>query len=622
MANRRSGALGSITRDRSILQQKVAPGTFRRILGFARQWRWLLALFLVLVILDAAFTAANPLIYRQIINRGILGNNEHLIITLTGLVVAIGIADALETLWQRYIAAKIASGITLKMRNEVFAHIQSMSLAFFTRTQTGALISRLNNDVVGARDAFTDFLSNVVGNTFNVALTLGAMFYLSWHLTIVALVVLPIFILPAQYLGRKLQVLTRENYDLLAEMNNLMTERFNVAGAMLAKIFGRPAEEERQFNDKAGRVHDITIKISTYSRFFYIALGFVATITIAAIYGWGGIQVLHGVLDIGTVVALTAYLGRLYGPLTALSNVQVDVMTTLVSFERVFEILDLKPMVAEKPDAVAIPQLPGTAAGIIFQDVSFRYPTATEVSLASLESVAVLSRAPEKEVLKDISFVCQPGQLTALVGPSGAGKTTITQLVARFYDPQSGSVSINGIDLRDATLDSIHSLIGIVTQEAHMFHDTIRANLSYAKPGAGDEEIFAALRAAQILPLVESLPQGLDTVLGDRGYRLSGGEKQRLAIARVMLKAPQVIVLDEATAHLDSASEHAVQEAFKAALAGRTSLVIAHRLSTIQNADQILVVEHGNIVERGTHPRTAGCRQALRKFIPYPVRIR
>jgi ATP-binding cassette subfamily B protein len=484
------------------------------------------------------------------------------------------------------------------MRTQVFAHFQRMPIAFFTRTQTGALVSRLNNDVLDAQRAFTDTFSSVVGNVIGVAITLTAMLLLSWQITLVALALLPIILLPARWVGRRIQALTRESYNLNARMISMMTERFNVAGALLVKLFGEPLREIRSFEEKAGRVRDIGVTQAMYTRVFMAAILLTASLATALVYGWGGVLAADGALQVGTVVALTAYLNRLYAPLTALSNVQVDIMTALVSFDRVFEVLDLEPMVAEKPGAVAIPNGPAT---IEFDHVDFSYPRAEEVSLASLESVAVLDQAPSQPVLFDVSFTALPGQMVALVGPSGAGKTTISHLIPRLYDVRSGAIRINGMDLRDATLESLRSTVGVVTQDAHLFHDTIRANLLYAKPDASAEQLLEALRAAQIMPLVESLPAGLDTVVGDRGYRLSGGEKQRIAIARLLLKAPAIVVLDEATAHLDSESELAVQLALRTALAGRTSVVIAHRLSTVREADQILVVAEGRIVERGTH---------------------
>ncbi len=486
----------------------------------------------------------------------------------------------------------------LSLRTKLFDHVQKMPLAFFMRTQTGALVSRLNTDVSGARTAFTDILSNVVGNLITVALVFGAMFVLSWRITLAAMVLIPLFLFPARWWGRKLQKLTRESYDLRAAMNNVMVERFNVAGAQLAKLFGRAHDESREFETKAARVSDITVTQAVYGRLFFMALILMAYFATALVYGWGGVLAAVHTLDVGTVVALAALLGRVYGPLAGLSNIQVSLMTALVSFDRVFEVLDLAPMIQERPNAALIPRGP---ARVSFDHVSFRYPTAADVSLASLESIAVPDKRPEKTVLREISFVAEPGTLVALVGPSGAGKTTITQLVPRLYDVQSGSVSIDGVDVRDAKLDSLHERIGTVTQDAHLFHDTIRGNLLYAKPDATEADLKEALHAAQILPLVESLPKGLDTLVGERGYRFSGGEKQRLAIARLLLKAPDIVILDEATAHLDSASEAAIQKAFQEALRGRTSLVIAHRLSTILEADQILVVQDGKIVDRGTH---------------------
>ncbi|HEY1167709.1 MAG TPA: ABC transporter ATP-binding protein [Candidatus Limnocylindrales bacterium] len=592
------GLMRSFRRDESVTSQKLSAGIFRRIARFAAPYRRMLSVFLALIILDALLGAASPLLYRAIIDDGILPHNSGLVVELALVLGALAVADAALSLWERWISARVGEGLIFDMRTQVFAHFQRMPIAFFTRTQTGALVSRLNNDVLDAQQAFTDTFSSVVGNVITVAITLAAMLLLSWQITLVALALLPIILLPARWVGRRIQALTRESYNLNAKMTSMMTERFNVAGALLVKLFGEPMREIRSFEDRAGRVRDIGVTQAMYTRVFMAAILLTASLATALVYGWGGVLAASGALQVGTVVALTAYLNRLYGPLTALSNVQVDIMTALVSFDRVFEVLDLEPMIAEKPDAVAIPNGPAT---IEFEHVNFSYPRAEEVSLASLESVAVLDQAPSQQVLFDVSFTAMPGQLVALVGPSGGGKTTMSHLIPRLYDVRSGAIRINGVDLRDATLASIRREIGVVTQDAHLFHDTIKANLQYAKPDASDRELDEALRAAQIMPLIESLPAGLDTVVGDRGYRLSGGEKQRIAIARLLLKAPAIVVLDEATAHLDSESELAVQLALHTALAGRTSVVIAHRLSTVREADQILVVVEGRIVERGTH---------------------
>jgi ATP-binding cassette, subfamily B, bacterial len=588
----------SMGQDPSVLKQKVKPGTAKRTLAFALPYTGLLAVFLLVVVVDASITVVNPLLYRQVINEGILKGNVPLIIRLAIIVGCLGLFDGALGIAQTFLSSKIGAEIVLSLRNRLFQHLQQMPLAFFTRTQTGALVSRLNTDVQGARTAFTDLLSNVIGNLITVLLIIGAMFMLSWRITLGALVLLPIFVLPARFWGRKLQAITRETYDLAGNMNNLMVERFNVAGALLAKLFGRPEEDARIFSEKAARVSNISIKLAIYSRLFFTALTVVATAASALTYGWGGVLAVRHVLDVGTLVALTAYLARLYAPLLGLSNVQVSIMTALVSFERVFEVLDLPPMIRESADAVPIPSGP---ASIDFDHVSFRYPSAAEVSLASLESVAVTDKRPQKEILHDISFRIAPGQLVALVGPSGAGKTTITHLIPRLYDPQSGAVRISGIDVRDLQLESLNRRIGVVTQDPHLFHDTIRTNLLYAKPDATDEQIRSSLQDAQILGLVEGLPDKLDTLVGERGYRFSGGEKQRIAIARLLLKAPDIVILDEATAHLDSESEAAIQLALETALAGRTSIVIAHRLSTILKANHILVVQDGRIVQRGTH---------------------
>jgi ATP-binding cassette subfamily B protein len=584
--------------DPSALQKKVKPGTARRTLAFAAPYAGLLGLFLLIVVLSAGISTAYPLIYRQIINSGILKENPALIIELSVLIAVLGLCDAAFGMLQTYLSSRIGSEIVLSLRTRLFQHIQGMPLAFFTRTQTGALVSRLSTDVAGARTAFTDILSNGVGNLVSVALTIGAMFVLSWRVTLAIMVLLPLFSLPARYFGRKLQSITRESLDLMSQMNAVMVERFNVAGALLAKLFGQPESDRSLFHEKAARVSDIGVKQAVYGRLFITALMLVASLATALVYGWGGVLVVQHALDLGTVVALVSYLVRLYGPLFGLSNIQVSIMTALVSFERVFEVLDLEPMIREKPTAVPIPRGP---ARISFEQVCFQYPSAAEVSLRSLESIALPQKGGAQAVLHDVTFTVEPGQLVALVGPSGGGKTTITHLVPRLYDVKSGSIRIHGIDVRDATLESLRQRIGIVTQDAHLFHETIRANLTYAAPAASEEQIKDALAAAQILELIQSLPDGLDTMVGERGYRFSGGEKQRLAIARLLLKAPDIVILDEATAHLDSRAENAIQGALERALAGRTSIVIAHRISTILKADQILVVQSGRIVERGTH---------------------
>ncbi len=591
-------AMRSFRRDSSITEQSLPKGIVKRVASFAKPYRFQLAVFLFLIVVGAVMGAANPLILRAIIDDGIGRHDAGLVVVLALFVGGLAVASALISLLQRWISARIGEGLIYDMRSKVFEHVSTMPIAFFTRTQTGALVSRLNNDVLGAQQAFTDTFQSVVGNLVTVAVTLGAMFLLSWQITLVSLALVPIFVVPARFVGRKLAVLTRESYGLNAEMNNTMTERFNVSGALLVKLFGNPSAETSEFSTRAGRVRDIGVTTSMYGAYFMTGLLLTASIATAIVYGWGGVQAAHGIILVGTVVALTAYLNRLYGPLTSLSNVQVDVMTALVSFDRVFEVLDLTPMIDEQPGAIDIP---GGQAGVEFDRVSFSYPRADEVSLASLETVAVLDQAPSQQVLFDVSFVAEPGQMVALVGPSGAGKTTISHLVPRLYDVRAGAVRINGVDLREATFESLRRTVGVVTQDAHLFHETIRANLLYAKPDASETELREALAAAQILPLVDSLPEGLETVVGDRGYRLSGGEKQRIAIARLLLKAPAVVVLDEATAHLDSESEVAVQEALGRALAGRTSIVIAHRLSTVRQADMILVVNEGRIVERGTH---------------------
>ncbi|MDQ1696533.1 MAG: ATP-binding cassette, subfamily bacterial [Frankiaceae bacterium] len=591
----------SFRRDSSVTDKRLPKGTIKRIARFAAPYKRQLVWFLVLVVIDAVIGAANPLIYKAIIENGILGHSRDLVVGLAVLIAVLAVIDGVINLGNRVFSARIGEGLIYDMRSSVFSHIQRMPLAFFTRTRTGALISRINNDVLGAQQAFTGTLSNVVSNVISVTLVLIAMMFLSWQITLLALAMIPLFIIPARLMSKRLQELTREAYALNAEMSTQMTERFNVSGALLVKLFGRLPDEDQMFRGKARRVADIGVQQAIYARILFVCFTLVAALGTALVYGMGGYQAVNDPKMIGTVVAMAAFLNRLYGPITALSNVQVDVMTALVSFDRVFEVLDLPPMIEDKPDAIALPAKLGSGATIEFDNVDFRYPTAAEVSLASLESVATLDNAPEKQVLHGVSFRAEPGQLVALVGPSGAGKTTISQLVTRMYDVQGGAVRVGGHDVRDVALQSLLGAVGVVTQDAHMFHESIRANLLYARPDATEEQLWAAVDAAQIGELIRELPDGLDTVVGDRGYRMSGGEKQRLAIARLLLKAPSIVVLDEATAHLDSESEAAVQRALRTALAGRTSLVIAHRLSTVREAHQILVVDDGRIVERGTH---------------------
>ncbi|MCP9977140.1 ABC transporter ATP-binding protein/permease [Actinomadura madurae] len=603
--------MASFRKDSSVTRQKLKPGTVRRIAGYARPYVRELVLFLGLNTISALIVVANPLLLKGIIDQGIVPGRQGIVVWLAAAVAGLAVVEAVLGLVQRWYSARVGEGLIYDLRSQVFAHVQRQPVAFFMRAQTGSLVSRLNNDVIGAQRALTTTLSSVVSNVISLVLVLVTMLILSWQVTLIALLLLPIFILPAKWVGKRLQRVSREQMVLDAEMGSLMTERFNVAGAMLAKLYGRPAEEEENFSGRAARVRDVGIVAAMYGRVFFTALTLVAALATAMVYGVGGYLVVDGTFQLGTLVALATLLTRMYGPLTALSNVHVDVMTALVSFDRVFEVLDLKPLIRDRDGARALAEARSSGNGggpaltkapaIEFDRVRFAYPSAEEVSLASLESIARTDTAPGREVLRDVSFSAAPGQLVALVGPSGAGKSTITHLVSRLYDVSGGAVRIGGADVRDVTLESLRAEIGVVSQDAHLFHDSIRENMRYARPDATDEEILAALDAAQIGDLVGAMPEGLDTVVGDRGYRLSGGEKQRLSIARLLLKAPSVVVLDEATAHLDSESEAAVQRALRTALAGRTSLVIAHRLSTIREADQILVIEEGRVAERGRH---------------------
>ena len=589
----------SYTADQSVKDRSIPKGTTRRILSYARPYRTLVAFFIVILIANSLLVVAQPLLFRRIVDQGITPGNAAVVTTGALLVALVAIVDAGLGLVSRSFSSRIGEGLIYDLRTEVFAHVQRQPVAFFTRTQTGALVSRLNSDVVGAQQAFTSTLSGVLGNLISLIVVLITMMALSWRITLAALVLLPLFLLPARYMGRRLQGMTRQQMQLNAEMSSQMTERFNVSGALLVKLFGRPEDEDTSFAQKAARVRDTGVQIAMSNRIFMTALTLVAALATALVYGAGGNAVIVGAMTLGTLLALVGLLAQLYGPLTALSNVRVDIMTALVSFERVFEVLDLPPLVDEPTEPTPLPDGP---LSVTFDHVAFRYPTADEVSLASLETVARAETAGAGDmVLHDVSFTAQPGQMVALVGPSGAGKTTITSLTARLYDTTSGTVSVGGVDVRAVASADLRGALGVVTQDAHMFHDSIRANLLYARPDATDDDLVNALRDAQILSLIDALPDGLDTVVGDRGYRLSGGEKQRLAIARLLLKAPRIVVLDEATAHLDSESEAALSKALDTALAGRTSLVIAHRLSTVRGADLILVLDNGAVVEQGTH---------------------
>ncbi len=592
-------AMRSYRRDPSVTARELPEGTVRRVLGIAQPYRRDLVWFLLLVVGSSLIGVVTPLLAGDIVNRvARLEGTPGGIVRIALFIAGLAVIDAGISLATRWYSSRIGEGVIYDLRTRVFEHVQRMPVAFFTRTQTGALVSRLNNDVIGAQRAFTSTLSGVVSNVIGLVLTAGVMIALSWQITLLSLVMVPLFVLPARRIGRRLQEITRESYELNASMNATMTERFNVAGALLVKLFGRPSAEAESFRGRAARVRDIGVLSAMYGRTFFTALTLVAALATALVYGLGGWLAFTGSLSPGDVVALALLLSRLYGPLTALANVRVDVMSAMVSFDRVFEVLDLEPMIREAPDAVPLP--PGDRS-IEFDAVSFSYPSGTDVSLPSLEEVSLPEHGGPVDVLHDVSFRVEPGSLVAIVGQSGAGKSTIAGLVSRLYDATSGSVRVGGVDVRRVTLRSLQDAIGVVSQDAHLFHDTIRANLRYARPEATEEELWAALEGARITTLVRSLPEGLDTVVGDRGYRMSGGEKQRLAIARVLLKGPGIVILDEATAHLDSESEVAVQHALDTALAGRTSLVIAHRLSTIRSADQILVVDGGRITETGTH---------------------
>ncbi|MGX7031196.1 ABC transporter ATP-binding protein [Vagococcus zengguangii] len=597
------GGMRSFTQDTDKIKgAKINKDTLMRVLKYAKPYKWFLALFLVFIIIDALIGAWTPLLFKAIIDKWIPNKDTGNVIFYAGLTALLSIISALLSIAQRWVSTKIGQGVIFDLQNQLFEHIQKQSLAFFSRTKTGALVQRINGDVMGAQAVFTNTLSSIFSNTLSVVFTLAAMLSMSWQLTLIALLLIPAFIFPAKLVGPKLSQLMRESYDLKADATQLSNERFNVSGALLAKSYGDPKVDAQLYAEQIGKVRDLSIKQALTGSFMRVMIGTVSAIALAVVYGFGGVMAIKETITVGVVVALASYLNRLYGPITSLSNIQVDVLTALVSFERVFEILDLEPSVKELPNPEDLRTfVADNGSSITFENVSFRYPKDSEVSLGSLETISDERGDSDEMILKNISFNIEPGQMVALVGPSGAGKSTLSGLISRMYDPNEGTVSIAGKSLRDVSLDSIRETVGVVSQDAHMFHDTIAANLRYAKPDATEEEMIFALKEAYIYNLVEDLPQGLETVIGDRGYRLSGGERQRLAIARLLLKSPNIVVLDEATAHLDSESEHFIQEAFETALAGRTSVVIAHRLSTIRKADKIIVLKSGEVVEMGTH---------------------
>ena len=588
----------SMTADPSVKSQKLKPGTIKRIVSYGKPYKNQIAIFLLTVVIEALLVVTTPLLLRQLIDKGVIPKDAGLVTKLALLVGLLAVVDAGFNIFGRWYSARIGEGLIYDLRSQVFAHIQRQSIAFFTRTQTGALISRINSDVMGAQQAFTGTLSGVVSNVVSLVMVVTTMLILSWQITLVSLLLLPLFLLPTKWVGKRIQALTRDAFNLNATMSSTMTERFNVSGALLVNLYGKPAKEDNYFRTRARKVADIGIQTAMLNRVFFVGITSVAAVATAFAYGIGGHLAITGAISVGTLLAITALLARLYGPLTALSNVRIDVMTALVSFERVFEVLDLQPMIVDRQGAK---QLLMKHLDIQFNDVAFAYPRAEEISLASLESAAKPETVESGEVLRGISFSAPAGSLTAIVGPSGAGKTTMSALLPRLYDVTRGSITIDGEDIRNYTVQSLRDSIGVVMQDAHLFHETIADNLRYAKEDVTEEEMIQACKAAQIWQLVSSLPNGFDTMVGERGHRLSGGEKQRLAIARLLLKAPAIVILDEATAHLDSENESLVQSALKEALKGRTSIVIAHRLSTVMEADQILVLDKGLIVERGTH---------------------
>jgi ATP-binding cassette subfamily B protein len=591
-------ALRTLSSDQSVKNAKLKPGTLKRIFAYAIPYKSVFVLFLICLIADAVLTVATPLLLRELIDNGVIPKDRSIVTTMAVAVALLAIASALVNIVVRWISAKIGEGLIYDLRSQVFRHVQEQSIAFFTRTQTGALISRINSDVIGAQRAFTSTFSGIISNVLTLVLVVGTMLALSWQITVASLLLLPIFLAPTKWIGARLQGYTRDSFEVNAQMSSTMTERFNVSGALLVKLYGDLNQESKEFKTKARKVADIGISMAMLNTFFFIALISIAALATAIAYGIGGHLAIDGSITVGSLIAITTLLARLYGPLVALATVRVDVMGALVSFERVFEVLDLEPMVKE----ISAPKkLESKTPAITFSEVRFTYPKAQEISLASLEAASLPEVKDSEEILKGISFEVKPGTVTALVGPSGAGKTTISALLPRLYDVTSGSISIDGEDIRNFTLNSLRGSIGVVMQDSHLFHATITENLRYAKSDATLDEMKLACEAAQIWDLVSSLPNGLDTMVGERGHRLSGGEKQRLAIARLLLKSPSIVILDEATAHLDSENEELVQKALAQALYGRTSIVIAHRLSTVMGADQIIVLENGSIAERGKH---------------------
>jgi ATP-binding cassette, subfamily B, bacterial len=591
-------ALRTLSSDQSVKNAKLKPGTLKRIFAYAIPYKSVFALFLICLIADAVLTVATPLLLRELIDNGVIPKDRSVVTTMAVAVALLAIASALVNIVVRWISAKIGEGLIYDLRSQVFRHVQEQSIAFFTRTQTGALISRINSDVIGAQRAFTSTFSGIISNVLTLVLVVGTMLALSWQITVASLLLLPIFLAPTKWIGSRLQGYTRDSFEVNAQMSSTMTERFNVSGALLVKLYGDLNQESKEFKTKARKVADIGISMAMLNTFFFIALISIAALATAIAYGIGGHLAIDGSITVGSLIAVTTLLARLYGPLVALATVRVDVMGALVSFERVFEVLDLEPMVKE----ISAPKkLESKTPAITFNEVSFTYPKAQEISLASLEAASLPEVKDSEEILKGISFEVKPGTVTALVGPSGAGKTTISALLPRLYDVTGGSISIDGEDIRNFTLNSLRGSIGVVMQDSHLFHATITENLKYAKSDATLDEMKVACEAAQIWDLVSTLPNGLETMVGERGHRLSGGEKQRLAIARLLLKSPSIVILDEATAHLDSENEELVQKALAQALYGRTSIVIAHRLSTVMGADQIIVLENGSIAERGKH---------------------